>query len=146
MRPVLLALPLALGLLAGCGSDPADEVRAQVAALTDAANAGDADRVRERVDALLSTVEAQRDALGGAEADRLTALATSVRTNADVIDTDLLERRRAEAEAEAAAQQLAEAKRQLEQERRKAEEAARQADDGKGKGKGGDDDKDEDDD
>ncbi len=137
MRPGLLALPVALALLSGCGSDPADVLRADVRALTEAANAGDADAVRDRADALLSTVDAQREAdeIGDREAERLIALAQSVRTHADVVDEDLLERRRAEAEAAAAAEQLARANKQLEEERRKAEEAARQAEDGKGKGK-----------
>ena len=140
MTPGLLAVPVALVLLAGCGSDPADDLRADVAALTEAANDGDADGVRDRADALLTTVQAQREAdqLDAQEADRLIALAQSVRTNADVVDAELLERRRVEAEAEAAKQQLEQARRQLEEERKKAEEAARRAaeDAGKGEGKG----------
>jgi hypothetical protein len=35
----LLALPLALALLSGCGGDPAGALRDDVAALTEAANA-----------------------------------------------------------------------------------------------------------
>lgn len=128
----ILLLPIALLLLTGCGSDPADAVRADVAALTEAANAQDADLVRDRAEALMSTVAAQREAdqISADEAERLAALAKSVRTNADVVDADLIERRRIEAEAEATAKQLEEAKKQLEEERKKAEEAAK-----KGKGK-----------
>lgn len=145
----LVVLPLAAALLAGCGSDPADERRAEVVALTEAANDRDADAVRDRADALLTTVQAQRerDQISAQEADRLIALAQSVRSSADVIDEDLLERRRAEAEAEAAKQQLEQTRKQLEEERKKAEEAARKAaeDAGKGKGKGGDEEEEDDD-
>lgn len=134
----LLALPLALFLLTGCGSDPADALRADVAALTEAANAGDADRVRDRAEALLSTVDAQRegDQISAGEAEQLIALAQSVRTKADLIDTDLIEQRRLEAEAEATAKQLEQARQQLEEERKKAEEAAK-------KGRGKDDEEDD---
>lgn len=153
MTRTLLALPVVLVLLSGCGSDPAAAVRADVAALTEAANDGDAAAVRDRADVLMSTVDAQRqaDEISAEEAERLIALAQSVRTGADVIDAELIERRRAEAEAEAAAaaKQLEEARKQLEEERRKAEEAAREAaeqrdDDEKGRGRGKDDEKDDD--
>ena len=128
-RTGLALLPVLL--LAGCGgSDPADDRREQVAALTGAANERDADGVRQRADALLSTVADQRERqeISAGEADRLIALAQAVRTGADVVDEDLLERRRAEAEAEAARQQLEEAREQLEEERKKAEESDRKAD------------------
>lgn len=125
--PALLVSGL---LLAGCGggTDPADARRAAVAAMTAAANDGDADGVRRHADALLATVAAQLQAqdLTTDEAERLTALAQSVRAGADTIDADVLERQRAEAEAEAARQELAEAERRLEEERARAEEAARQ--------------------
>ncbi len=142
MRRALLALPVALVLLAGCGTDPADVVRDDVRALTEAANDGDADAVRDRVDALLTTVAEQRTAeeLTAEQAAQLIALAQKVRKGADVIDNDLLEQRRraAEAAAKAAAAKLAEAKAQLEEERRRAEEAAREdSERGEGKGKGG---------
>lgn len=131
---------LLLLLLAGCGGDPADEVRAGVAELTSAANARDASRVREEADALVDLVEAQRsrDEIPQAQAERLLALAQSVRNGADVIDEDLLARRRAEAEAEAA-------KQQLEEERKEAEEAEEAEDGGKGKGGDKDDDEEKDD-
>lgn len=123
--PALLVSGL---LLAGCGggTDPADARRAAVAAMTAAANDGDADGVRRHADALLATVAAQLQAqdLKTDEAERLTALAQSVRAGADTIDADVLERQRAEAEA--ARQELAEAERRLEEERARAEEAARQ--------------------
>lgn len=145
MRPAYLLV--ALALLAGCGTDPADVVRDDVRALTEAANEGDADAVRDRADVLLSTVARQREAeqLTAEQADRLIALAQAVRKGADVIDAGLIERRRVEAEAaaKAAAAKLAEAKAQLEEERRKAEEAAREDDD-KGEGKGKNDEKDDD--
>ena len=144
--PALLVSGL---LLAGCGggTDPADVRRADVAAMTAAANDGDADALRQHADALLATVAAQLEAqeVPADEAERLTALAQSVRAGADAIDADLLERQRAEAEAEAARQELAEAERRLEEERARAEEAARQAEDGKGDGKGDKDDDDKDD-
>ncbi len=108
-------------LLAGCGTgaDPAAERRADVAALTAAANDGDAEGVRRGAEALLATVAAQLEAeeVTADEAERLTALAESVRARADLIDTDLIERQRAEAEAEQAREELAEAERRLEEER-----------------------------
>lgn len=143
-RRVLVLLPLAAVLLAGCGTDPADERRAHVADITEAANSGDEHGVRSGADALLRTVVAQleRAEVSQEEADRLTALAESVRRGADVIDEDLLERRRAEAEAEAARRAAEEAQKRLEEERRRAEEE-RDKDGGKGEGKGKDEDKDD---
>jgi len=123
-------LLLAGALLVGCGgTDPADVRRADVAAMTAAANDGDADALRRHAGALAATVAAQLEAqdVTADEAERLTALAQSVRASADLIDADLLERQRAEAEAEQARQELAEAERRLEEERARAEEAARQA-------------------
>lgn len=136
MTARLPALLLAGSLLAGCGgTDPADVRRADVAAMTAAANDGDADAVRRHADALLATVAAQLEAqdVTADEAERLTALAQSVRAGADLIDADLLERQRAEAEAEQARQELAEAERRLEEERARAQEAARQAEQDSGK-------------
>jgi len=131
VTPRLPALLLTGALLAACGggTDPADVRRADVAAMTAAANDGDADGVRRHADALLATVAVQLEAqhVTADEAERLTALAESVRASADLIDDDLLERQRAEAEAEQARQELAEAERRLEEERARAEEAARQA-------------------
>ncbi len=136
----LLVLPLLAGLVAGCGASPDDERREAVAALTEAANDGDASAVRSQADALLETVAAQLDRgeLTAEQASRLTALAEAVRAGADVIDQDLLERRKAEADAEQARRQLEEARKRLDEERRKAEEAARQAEEDKGKGEGKD--------
>lgn len=131
MTPRLPAVLLAGSLLVGCGggTDPAELRRTDVAAMTAAANDGDADAVRRHADALLATVTAQLEAqeVTADEAARLTALAESVRSGADLIDVDLLERQRAEAEAEAARQELAEAERRLEAERAAAEEEARQS-------------------
>jgi hypothetical protein len=139
VRQVRALLPplLAVGLLAGCGTDPADDRRAQVAALTEAANDRDAAAVRERAAALLDLLEAQRsrEELTAQEADALTTLVEAVRTGADVIDTELLERRQAEAEAEAAKRELEQARQQLEEERKRADEAARQAAERAGEGK-----------
>lgn len=127
MRPAPLALALALvaGLVAGCGQadDAAGERREVVAALTEAANAGDAGGVRRQADQLVELVQAQLAAerVDAAEAERLTALATSVRTGADAIDEDLQARLKAEADAEAARKELEATQARLEQERRDAE-------------------------
>ena len=140
----LVALPLAAALLAGCGTDPAAERRDLVAELTQAANDGDAEAVRERAAALVQVVadQREREELSGEQAARLTALAESVRENADVVDADLQARLEAEAQAEAARKALEETQRRLEEERRKAEEAARQAEEDRkrdeGKGDEGD--------
>jgi hypothetical protein len=149
-------LPLAAALLGGCGSDPGDQRREQVAAVLGAANERDAAGVRQGADALLRTIADQRGTAGlsDAEADRLTELVRSVRTHADVVDADLLEQRKAQADAEAERTRLAQERTRLEEERRKAEEAARQAEEAArqaeerdaGKGKGDDREKDEKDD
>ena len=140
MRPqALIGLPLAALLVAGCASsDPVAERREVVATLTEAANTGDADAVRRHADGLLELLERQLEGeqVDAAEAERLTALAQSVRTNADAIDEDLQQRLKAEADAEAARKELEEAQRRLEEERRKAEEAAKTAEEEKGKGEG----------
>ena len=160
-------VPVAALLLTGCAADPADDRRALVAAVTEAANAGDADRLRDEADQLVETVTAQqeRQDVSAEEASRLIALAQSVRDNADVIDAELLEQRRREAEAEAAAEaerkrleeerqrleadrkQLEEDRKKAEEERKKAEEEAEKAEkaeeegeDKKKKGEGKDDD------
>jgi hypothetical protein len=145
----LPALPLVAVLLAGCGSDPADVRREQVAALTEAANQRDALALRSGADELLRTLGDSED-LSAAQAERLVQLVRAVRTHADVIDADLLKQRQAQAEAEAERVRLEQERTRLEEERRKAEEAARSAEeqreDGKGERKGkGDKDKDEDD-
>lgn len=146
MTPVRLALrlvaaPLAVMLLAGCaGADPAQDRRAVVAELTDAANERDADAVRQHAERLVALVEQQLadDAINAEDAERLTALAASVRSGADLVDEDLQSRLEAEAEAEAARKELEEAQRQLEEERRKAEERKgedeKKGDEGKGEG------------
>ena len=148
--PRLLALALAPALLAGCGGS-GDELRDDVAALTEAANARDADRVRTLAEDLVTTIEEQAAAgeLPADRAERLAALARSVRTGADVIDAELLEQRRLEAERERLEQERA----RLEAERKAAEQAAERDKDegedegkdddegkGEGKGKGKDDD------
>jgi hypothetical protein len=140
----LAALALAPLLLAGCAGS-GDDLRADVAALTGAVNARDADAVRLRADELKAGVEARAAAgeLDPERAQRLVALAESVRRGADVLDADLLEQRRLEAETEAERKRLEQERQRLEQERAAAEAARRateereQDDDGKGKGKGG---------
>lgn len=138
---VALALALSVSLLVGCGSgeDPAGERREVVATLTEAANAGDAGGVRRHAERLVELVEEQLagEQVDAGEAERLIALAASVREGADAIDEDLQARLKAEADAEAARKELEATQARLEQERRAAEEAAEK--DGKGKG-----DKDED--
>ena len=159
----LAALPLAALLLVGCaGTDPVAERREVVATLTEAANTGDAGGVRRHADRLVELVRQQLagEQVDAAEAERLTALADSVRRGADAIDVELQQRLKAEADAEAARKELEQTQRRLEEERRKAEEAARQAEqaeqekgegegegekgEGKGDGKGKGDDKDDD--
>jgi chromosome segregation ATPase len=145
-------LPVVL-VLAGCAGGTDSELRADVAAVVEAANAGDADRLRVRADELVETVDAQQESgeLPADRAERLRALAASVRTNADVIDEELIEQRRQEAEAEAERQRLEEERQrleeerqQLEQDRKKAEEENKKDEDkGRGKGKGGDGDDDD---
>jgi TolA-binding protein len=152
------ALPLVL-LLAGCAGGADSELRDDVAAVVEAANAGDADRLRVRADELIETVDAQaaQGDLAADRAERLRELAASVRSNADVIDQELIEQRRQEAEAEAERQRLEQERERLEQERqqleedrkkaeedrKKAEEENKEDEEGKGGGKGKkDDDKD----
>ena len=145
-----LVLGVAAVLLAGCGSDPAGVRRQHVAEVTAAANDRDADRVRERAQALVDLLAEQREQgdLQAAEADRLTVLAQAVQRSADVVDAELLERARLEADRK----KLEEERKRLEEERRKAEEDAkkraeeeREKDEGEGEGKGeGDKKKDED--
>lgn len=139
----LLSLPLAALLLAGCGVDPAAERRELVLGITESANAGDEDGVREQADALLQLLERQvgDEELTAEQADRLRALAEEVAAGADVLDEELQARLKAEADAARAQQERDEAQRLLEEERRKAEEAAKG---GKGdKGDGGKGDKDD---
>lgn len=130
-----LLLPLAAVLLAGCGTDPGGVRRVQVAEVTEAANARDADLVRSRADALVETLAAQvaDKQLAADEAERLTALARAVRAGADAIDADLIERRRLEAEADTARRQLEQERKKGEEERKKGEEE-REKDEGKGEG------------
>jgi hypothetical protein len=134
-------------LASGCSAadDPAGERREVVATLTEAANAGDAGGVRRHADRLVEVVRSQLadEQVEPEQAERLMALARSVRAGADAIDVDLQQRLEAEAEAEAARKELEEAQRRLEEERRKAEEAAKKAEEERkgedeGKGKGGD--------
>ena len=151
MRPAraVLALAVAASLLVACGQDdaPVADRRDVVAALTEAANAGDAGGVRRQADRLVELVQAQLEAgeVDAGEAERLSALAAEVRTGADLIDVELQRRLEAEAQARAAREELEEAQRRLEEERRKAEEAAETADDDKdkddGKGEDGEGDK-----
>ena len=91
----LVGLPLAALLLVGCtGTDPAAERREVVATLTEAANTGDAGGVRRHADRLVELVRQQLagEQVDAAEAERLTALAESVRRGADAIDVELQQR------------------------------------------------------
>lgn len=155
-RAVLVLTAVAvIGTACSGAEDPVAERRGVVATLTEAANHRDAGGVRRQADRLVELVQSQLAAeqVDAAEAERLTALARSVREGADAIDVDLQQRLEAEAEAEAARKELEEAQRRLEEERRRAEEAAKQAeeeqkkdeeqkgeDDKKGEGKGDKDD------
>ena len=90
MRTRRLAPALVLGavLLAGCGSSsPADELRSKVAAVTDAANGLDADRLSAAVDDLLATAKGQRDtrALSQADYDLLSQYARQVKADAALL-------------------------------------------------------------
>lgn len=128
-RPVLPALALA-GVLAlsGCASvSPENQLRNDVAAITDAANAGNADRLRSEVDDLLSTLRTlvgSQD-LSAERASRIGQLAEAIRADADLIDTDLIEQERTREEQEAERQRLEEERRQLEAEREAQQEEER---------------------
>ena len=130
-RPVAGVLPVLVAalLLAGCAASPADARRDSVAALTVAANDRDAEAVRQRADALVVLVRDQlaEQEVPADEAERLVALAESVRAGADAIDPEMIERRRAEQEAEQARQALEQAERELAEQRAAAEQAAREA-------------------
>ena len=88
MRRRLLAPALALVLTACAGGDPVAERREAVADVTDAANAGDADALREAVEDLLSVLRAQVASreLDRAEADRLRLIAERIVANADLVE------------------------------------------------------------
>jgi DNA repair exonuclease SbcCD ATPase subunit len=129
----LAALPVALVLLAGCASDPEARLRSDTAAVLDAANERDADRVRDRAADLEDTV-AELQAEGTLTAERaaqLTALAQSIVAGADLLDEELLEQRRQEAESEAERKRLEEERKRLEEERRQLEEDRKQEEDSK---------------
>lgn len=151
VRAAAAALPL-LVVLAGCAGGADSELHDDVAAVVEAGNERDADRLRVRADELIETVDAQasRGDLGPEKAERLRALAASVRTHADVIDVELIERQREQAEADAERKRLEEERarleeerKQLEEERKKAEEEAKD-DEEKDEGKGKKDDEDDD--
>ena len=88
MRRLLLAPALALVLTACAGGDPVAERREAVADVTDAANAGSAESLREAVDDLLSVLRAQvaSGELDRAEADRLRVIAERIAVNADLVE------------------------------------------------------------
>ena len=145
MRAVAIALTAVL--LAGCAADGEDQVRDNVAAVTEAANGRDAVGLRSAVDRLVVAVEAQVSAgeLDAAEGARIVAAARQVQAGADLVDQDLIDAEEAaRLEAEEAARLAAEeAARQAQEEaQRQAEEAAREAD--KDKKKKDDEDEEED--
>ena len=88
MRALWLAPALALAL-AGCSSgDPQDELRADVEAVTRAANDGSAQGVRDAVEELLATIRSQvasRD-LDRAEGDRLREIALRIEQEAALLE------------------------------------------------------------
>jgi hypothetical protein len=158
VRAVPAVLVTAL-LLAGCGTDERDELRALVEGITLEANDGDADGVRRGTEDLLARLDdaVASGALSSDEAALLRDRAQALRAGADEIDPRVLaareaERRAAEAEARLEAERRAA---QEEADRRAAEQAAaeeaarRQAEDAarpEPKGKRGKDDDEDDDD
>ncbi len=87
MRARWLVPVLAL-TLTGCGADPQSALRADVEAVTDAANAGSAAGVRDAVEELLSTIRAQvasRD-LDRAEGERLRTIALRIEQEAALLE------------------------------------------------------------
>ncbi len=89
MRRRLVAAPVAFLLLAGCAAaDPLAERRSAVAAITDAANDGDVDAVRDEVADLLSVLREQvaNGDLDRDESDRLRAIAERIRDGAAVLE------------------------------------------------------------
>ena len=133
LRSSRVGVPLGLvvaGLLSGCAGSDRTDVRNGVEAVTAAANARDADGVREAVDDLLAVLD--RTVPGGeltsSEAARIAAAARQVRDSADLVDEDLLEAdRKAQEEADRKAQEEAERKAQEEADRKAQEEADREA-------------------
>ena len=141
-RPPAMVPALLLGaalVLSGCGkTDPRNERINVVAKITDAANARDAGALRRAADDLLDLVAKQQasGAIDAAEAKRLTAIATRLKTDADLIDQDKIDEKKQKEleEKERLAEQrrqaeerrkLAEDRRKLEEEQRKAEEERR---------------------
>ncbi|MCW2606936.1 MAG: hypothetical protein JWO60_1629 [Frankiales bacterium] len=104
MRRVLAGAALAV-LLTGCASSPQDTLVERVDAVTQRANAGDADGVRDEALALQDEVSAQRTAgeLSPRKAERLLALAAQVQASAALADPQEQERREQAARDEAAA-------------------------------------------
>ena len=131
-RPGPVGLPLALvlvALLAGCAGGGRADVRDGVEAVTAAANARDAEGVRDAVDDLLALLDRQVSAgeLTSPEAARIAAAARQVRDSAALVDDKVIEAER-EAQEEAAREAQEEADRQAREEAaRQAEEDARQA-------------------
>ena len=138
--PVVAALVVAIALTGCARQDPRAERINVVAAITDAANARNAGGVRSGADDLLQLISEQQAAgdIDAAEARRLTALATRLKTDADAIDQDKIDaaKQRQEDEQARLAEQrrqaeerrrLEEERRRLEEERRKAEEARKRS-------------------
>lgn len=87
MRALWLVPALALTLTA-CGSNPASELRADVEAVTLAANDRSAAGVRDAVDELLATIRAQvaSNELDRAEGERLRAIALRIAEQAGLLE------------------------------------------------------------
>ena len=128
-RYVGAVAPLLALLLAGCAGSGRADVRDGVEAVTAAANASDADGLRETVDDLLAVLDRQVSSgeLSSPEAARIAAAARQVRDSAALVDEDAIEAER-EAQEEAARERAeAERKAQEEADRKAREEADRQA-------------------
>jgi flagellar biosynthesis GTPase FlhF len=130
-RRLLVAAPLVALLLAGCGASGRADVRDAAEAVTSAANAGDADGIRDAVDDLLAELDRQVAAgeLASPQAARIAAAARDVRASAVLVDEEAIEAdRKAQEEADRKAQEEADRKAREEADRKAREEADRKAD------------------
>ncbi|MEX2291404.1 MAG: hypothetical protein WD794_13915, partial [Mycobacteriales bacterium] len=84
----LWLIPAAAVLLAGCGGSPRAELRGDVEAVTRAANAADAQGVRDAVEDLLDTIRRQVNSrkLDRDEAERLQAIALQIRESSALLE------------------------------------------------------------
>lgn len=86
----LWLLPVAALVLTGCSAEPQAQVRADVEAITLAANDRDADAVREEIEDLLATLRAQvaNNEIARAEADRIRAIVARIRESAALLEPE----------------------------------------------------------